>query len=338
MVHLEGPLVGGGDFDALVVQREDVAGVAGGGFGGDVAAVAVDPEVVGVPGIGGGAEALDAVREDEVEVVDVFHFFEPVDFELVAGSVDFDRVGAGEVAEGLDGVDSDFADGAVAAEFALGVPAVVPAHGEAVVAADGSERSEGAGAAEAHGLEVVRLEVAAVADAESLVDLLGHGDHFFGFLQVAGHGLFAADVLSGGEGAHGELVVRSGRGDDVDDFDVRVVFDLLQVLVVVDLAFGDAVFGGDSLGFVRTTADDGDGLAEFAVLEVRQDVPSGVTAEAEDGPADRLCRLLEEVEVRKSGQRQAANPRHHFAPRKVCHDRSLAEILGDWAELINVPP
>jgi hypothetical protein len=47
---------------------------------------------------------------------------------------------------------------------------------------------------------------------------------------------------------------------------------------------------------------------------------------------------LEEVEVRKSGQRQAANTRHHFAPRKVCHERSLAEILGDWAELINVPP
>ena len=338
MVHLEGPLVGGGDFDFLVVHREDVAGVAGGGFGGDVAAVAVDPEVVGVPGIGGGAEALDAVREDEVEVVDVFHFFKPVYFELVAGSVDFDRVGAGEVAEGLDGVDSDFADGAVAAELSLGVPAVVPAHGEAVVAADGSEGSEGAGAAEAHGLEVVRLEVAAVADAESPVDLLRHGDHFFGFFQIASHRLFAADMLSGGEGAHGELVVRSGRGDDVDDFDVRVVFDLLQVLVVVDLAFGDAIFAGDSLGFVRATADDGDGLAEFAVVKVRQDVPGGVSAEAEDGPADGLCRLLEEVEVRKSGQRQAANTRHHFAPRKVCHERSLAQFLGDWAELINVPP
>lgn len=180
--------------------------------------------------------------------------------------------------------------------------------------------------------------MAAVADAESPVDLLRHGHHFFGFLQVAGHGLFAADVLSGGEGAHGELVVRSGRGDDVDDFDVRVVFDLLQVLVVVDFAFGDAVFVGDSLGFVRTTADDSDGLAEFAVLKVRQDVPRRVSAEAEDGPADGLCRLLEEVEVRKSGQRQAANPRHHFAPRKVCHERSVAEILGDWAELINVPP
>jgi hypothetical protein len=87
-----------------------VGAVTGGGFGVNLATIAVGPEVVGVPRIAGQSDSLGAAREFEIEVVHVLNVLKSVGLYLVSGAKNFDRILAGEVAKGVDGVHANFAD------------------------------------------------------------------------------------------------------------------------------------------------------------------------------------------------------------------------------------
>ena len=126
---------------------------------------------------------------------------------------------------------------------------------EAEGAFDGLHLAEGAVADELDGPEVGGLVVAAVGDHELDVGGLAGGDHGLGFGDVDGHGLFAEDMLAGLGGADGVLGVHGVGQRDVDGVDGGVVRDLVEVFVAVDGVGGDAVFGGDAVGFVAMAAD-----------------------------------------------------------------------------------
>lgn len=299
--------------DRVAIERELVVFVSSGGLGGDVAGVAIHPNVVRVPAIAGRALPRDSVGEDEGEMVGVLDLFEELAAPFFAGADDLDGVGSGEVAHRLDGVDADLADGAIAADGAFVVPLAPVAEGESVVAPDVSNRAAFALSAEPHGLEVVGFKVASIADAEALFELLCLVYHFDRLLQVAGHRLFAHHVFTGAKGAEREFVVGAGRGDDVDDLDLGVVGDCFEVLVSVNLAFGQGVLRGDPFGLIGSAADDGFQRGALAMPQVGHDVARRVAAEAEDCPPDGLSVVDARENRCSAGGKQVASSEFHVA-------------------------
>ena len=103
-----------------------------------------------------------------------------------------------------------------------------------------------------------------------------------GFLQVAGHGFLAGDVLAGLERGDGLVGVEGRWGEELDGVDVGVVEHL--VIAAVD-AGGDVPLGGALLGALGGGVAEGGDLA-LRVLKVAGGVEPGDGAAADDGNAD----------------------------------------------------
>ena len=117
-----------------------------------------------------------------------------------------------------------------------------------------------------------------------------------------GHGLFAHDMLAGLEGTDGVFGVHAVGEDDVDDVDIGVVFDGVEVVVVVDIFRIDVVLAGDVFGFVGVAGDEGDGFAEFAAGDAGEELALGEVADADKGEAEGFGRgSVGDGEVGKGG-------------------------------------
>ena len=136
---------------------------------------------------------------------------------------------------------------------------------------------------------VVRLVAAAVGHHQLLVGRLGRRDHLLAVLgRGVGHRLLAQHVLAGLERADRVLGVHAVGQHDVDGLDVRVVGDLVEVLVVVDVLRIDAVDLREPRRLLRAAADEGDDLRLLALREGREDLVGGQPADPDERPSHLL--------------------------------------------------
>ena len=204
----------------------------------------------------------------------------------------------GEHAEGVEAVDADVEHGAAASEF-FGVTPLAELDVEAVGAFHGLKAAEFASAHEVERFEGDGFEVEAVGDHELDVRGFAGVDHLLTFGGADGHWFFAEDVLACLGGADGVLGVHAVGKGDVDGVDGGVGGDAVEVFVAVDGLAGDAVLGGDTLGFVAMAADEAGDSGVLGVFCAFEEV-SGDAAEADDAIANFA------VAVRGGGLRECA--------------------------------
>ena len=107
---------------------------------------------------------------------------------------------------------------------------------------------------------MIRIEVEAIADRETLAGLLARGDHGVAFGGRSGHRLLADDVLAGPEGGDDVLRVDAGGRDDVDDIDGLVGGDLVPLVVGVDVRFVETMELRELHALLARTGDRRDEL------------------------------------------------------------------------------
>jgi hypothetical protein len=157
---------------------------------------------------------------------------------------------------------------------------------------DQAQLAEFLGACDADHLEVIRVVLAAIRDAELAVGGLARIDHLLAALRRDLHRLLAEHVLAGFGGGERLLEVQSIRSDDVNDVDVRVIRHLRHRVVGVDAPVRNAVLrlpGARLLGCIR---DDAGQAAPVALLQGGRDLVFAQTPEPAHGEADLLAAPL----------------------------------------------
>ncbi len=269
------------------VAGEAEAVVVVGGFEEEPAFVSVDFEAVWAVGtVGGAAGGDDAGGELHGPLDGLFDLGE-----AGAGLAGGDDGGvggggfAGDVTDGVEGIDAEIEDGAAAGEGTVEAPGAGAlladeGSGEGLDLADGAIGGE---RAEAFDDGIVPE---AVSDHE--VDVVGAAgvDHAATLGGRDGHGLFAEDVLAGFGGADGEVAVHGVGEADVYGVDGGVVADGVVGVVGVDGVVGEVVALAVGLAlFVGMSGDDGGEFGLGGLGEgLREDAGDG--AEANGGVAD----------------------------------------------------
>ena len=178
------------------------------------------------------------------------------------------------------------------------------ADGEAEVGVDDLDVAEHLLARQPHALEVVGLELAAIAHAQHLAGLLAGVDHLLAALDGDLQRLFAEHVFAGGRGGERVFQVQRVRRHHVDDVDVLVVAICVHGLVVVDALVGQAVLLLPFLGLRRRAGDDAGEAAVARLQQRRRDLVGREAAEAAQRDAELARRRLSDALPRLAEQRR----------------------------------
>src|SRR6266700_7024803 len=87
---------------------------------------------------------------------------------------------------------------------------------------------------------------------------------------------------------------------DINDVNVRVVFDRVVILVVVNIFRADTVALRELVGFVGMAAHQSDDFRLLALGERGKNLVDGETSEANNGPAQLLAGRIGYAELRGS--------------------------------------
>src|SRR6185437_13212405 len=149
---------------------------------------------------------------------------------------------AGEIPRSLQGVDPDIHQSSAAGKSVLEAPLAGLADGDVELRLDESQGTELALARDAHTLEIVDVELAAVGHGELHFRGLAGVDHLPALLDRRLHGFLADDVLAGGRRLECLVGVLGVGRDDVDDIDVPVVGEPIHRVVAVHVGGGNPYF------------------------------------------------------------------------------------------------
>ena len=155
------------------------------------------------------------------------------------------------------------------------------------------------------GLPIVRLITAAVGDHQFAVRALCRVDHLLAFSGSVGHRLFAKHVLARLEATDRVFGVHAVGKNDVDDVHVRVIFDRIVILVVVDILRTDSIAQREFIRLVWMAAYKRHDLRLLAFGERGKDLMDGKAAQAYDGPAQFLSRRARNCQLCRSVLQQA---------------------------------
>ena len=95
-------------------------------------------------------------------------------------------------------------------------------------------------------------------------------------------------MFAGLGGAEGELVVHAVRQDDVNDVDGRIIDDLVEGLVGINLVLGEAVFLAPFHALFRRAGDHGGELAVPRLQQRRGDLVGAERTQSDERPAEFL--------------------------------------------------
>ena len=228
-----------------------------------------------------------------------------------------DRLLAREIARGVEAVDADVHHRSAAGQRPV-EPPLVGRGVEAVLGEDQRRLAEHAGLHRLDGFQIVRLEMAAIADHQLLARLLGGGDHRLAFGDRDRHRLLAHHMFAGLVRADRVFGVHRVGQHDIDDVDVRIVADPVIGLVAVPVRLGDAVLGAVFLQLGGGAAHQRLEFGELAVLEIGEDLLGGVIAEADHRIAELALGGCLHRSAERTGHYPGADPAEHVASRS--HD------------------
>ena len=151
------------------------------------------------------------------------------------------------------------------------------------------ERAELLGLGQTDELLVIRIEVQAVADRETLTGLLARRDHRITVGDRGRHRLLADDVLAGAEGVDDVLRVDAGRRDDVDDIDILIGGDLVPLVVGINVSRIEAMELRQLLTLRTGTRDRRDQFHVLGLQQGRRELAVRVAAQAAERETERLA-------------------------------------------------
>ena len=218
----------------------------------------------------GGHDAAGELEIEEDRLLDLAELHRIGEAGLRA---DGDRLLACDAARGLQGVDSQVDQRPAARQRLAQAPLARVADGKADRGLDDLEPAEDLLARQSHHLQVVRLEVQAIADGELSPGRAGRRDHLVALLDRNGHRFFAEHVLTGLSGADRVLGMHAVGQHDVDDVDVGVVFDAVEGVIAVDVLLRNAVLLGPLTCLLRAAADEPGEAAVLCLLKSWRELP-----------------------------------------------------------------
>src|SRR6266480_7231449 len=101
--------------------------------------------------------------------------------------------------------------------------------------------------------------------------------------------------------AHSVFGMHAVGQHDINDVNVRVVFDRIVILVVVDVLLADAVTKRELVGFIGMTAYQCNDFRLLTLSERGKYLIDRETTQADDGPPQLVARRVRDSELRGSG-------------------------------------
>ncbi len=127
------------------------------------------------------------------------------------------------------------------------------------------------------------LKVHAVPYQQFYIGLFAGIYHFLSFTGIKCHGLFTDSVLTSPCHTYYLIVVEGIGSNDIYGINVRIVFDIVEILVVVAILIGNIVFGLPCFNLCGCATDYTNQFGFCEKPAWRSATPRAITAEAHDG-------------------------------------------------------
>ena len=172
-----------------------------------------------------------------------------------------------QVSASLQSINTDVHESAATRKVRLETPLIGITESETEACLDHLHLAKGLLTGQSHDFLMVGLELTTIANGKLAIGFLTSRDHGFTIHRAIRHRLFTQDMLTGLRASDGELLVHRVWQNDIDDVNVRIIFDRIKVLVVVDALLGNPVFLRPHFLFSRRA---GNNAGELAVIRLEQ--------------------------------------------------------------------
>jgi hypothetical protein len=238
---------------------------------------------------------------------------------------DRDRLLPRQIACGVEAVDADVHQRAAARQGPV-EPPLAGLGMETVLGGDQRRAADETGLHQRHGMQVVRLEMAAIADHQLALRLGGRRDHRLRFGRGYRHRLLAQHMLARLERADRIFGMHAVGQHDIDQVDVGIVRDPVIVAIVVAVRPGDAILRAELLELGRRAAHQPTQLGKGAVLHARHDLVGRVIAQ----PHDRIAELAPALRPGRHAQRVRGEPGADAAQHRAARSDDRHWPLSAW--------